>query len=309
MSSILKIENICKFYGTLKAVNGVSFFIDKGDILGFLGPNGAGKTTTMRMLTGFLKPSRGKILYKNKDIFENLLGYRKLVGYVPEGSPLYNEMNTIDFLYFISEIRLSKTEDKNQAIEKVVKLLNLSKVLYQKIDTLSKGYKRRVGLAQSILHDPEILILDEPTDGLDPNQKNDVRRLIKQLGKEKAIIISTHILEEVDALCNRTMIISDGKLLVDDKSNNILKKSTSYNSIKISIEELTPSDLKKELTSQNLSNNILTERDVCVIKSKNLKNTKIELDKILKKKNFTINHYSLEKGDLEEVFRSLTTHA
>ena len=199
--------------------------------MGFLGPNGAGKTTTMRMITGFLKPSKGDVFINNYNMKDYPELCKSFIGYVPEGSPLYQEMTAIDFLKFTVKIRKIKNDIVDKTLDHVIGLLNLKNILFQKIETLSKGYKRRVGLAQAIIHDPEILILDEPTDGLDPNQKNEVRKLIRKLGKEKAIIISTHILEEVNAICNRAMIIANGKLLLDDKPKEILKRSETHNSI------------------------------------------------------------------------------
>ena len=219
MSNLIKVKNISKSFGSFLAVNDISFSLSKGEVLGFLGPNGAGKTTTMRILTGFLKPDTGSVQIKDVDIFNEAKKAKEYLGYVPEGSPLYNEMTTIDFLSFICNIR---QVNRVTELPKIIELLDLSDVLLQKIDTLSKGFKRRVGLAQALIHDPEVLIWDEPTDGLDPNQKNEVRKLIKKLGKEKAIIISTHILEEVNVLCNRTMILSNGKLLIDGKPSNVL---------------------------------------------------------------------------------------
>ena len=306
MSKLLKINTLSKSFGLLKAVENLSFSLDRGEILGFLGPNGAGKTTTMRMLTGFIKPSNGEILIKNCNLFENLEYCRKYMGYVPEGSPLYQEMNAIDFLKFSAKIRRINNVNLDKALNKVIELLNLKNVLFQKIETLSKGYKRRIGLAQAIIHDPDILILDEPTDGLDPNQKNDVRKLIRKLGKKKAIIISTHILEEVTAICNRAMIIAKGKLLLDEKPNNLLKKSDTYNSIFISIEEKKPVELKQALLKNKITNEIEIMHNFCVIKEKKMNLIKNKLNDFIKKNRFTINHYSIGNGNLEEVFRKLT---
>ena len=265
MSYLVEVKNISKSFNSFLAIDNISFSLAKGEVLGFLGPNGAGKTTTMRMLTGFLRPSKGKVLINNINIFNQLKKAREYIGYVPEGSPLYNEMTTIDFLNFICEIR---NVDKKIQLPKVVSLLNLDDVLVQKIETLSKGFKRRVGLAQALIHDPKILILDEPTDGLDPNQKHEVRKLIKKLGKDKAIIISTHILEEVKAICNRTMILSNGKLLIDDKPNNVLKKSNSYNNITVAVEEINGSELKKELVKLNKFHSIDINGNFCSLKLK-----------------------------------------
>ena len=211
-------------------------------------------------------------------------------------------MTTIDFLSFICEIR---NIEKGHNLNKIIKLLNLDEVLLQKIDTLSKGFKRRVGLAQALVHDPKILILDEPTDGLDPNQKHEVRKLIKKLGKEKSIIISTHILEEVKAICNRTMILSNGKLLIDDTPTNVLKKSSSYNNLLVSVHDKSAIELKKELQTFNNFKYIDVNNNLCSIKLKSTSDASFLYNYLLKKK-YAIKHYSINKGQLDEVFRQLT---
>ena len=302
MSNLIKVKNISKSFGSFLAVNDISFSLSKGEVLGFLGPNGAGKTTTMRILTGFLKPDTGSVQIKDVDIFNEAKKAREYLGYVPEGSPLYNEMTTIDFLSFICKVR---QVNRVTELPKIIELLDLSDVLLQKIDTLSKGFKRRVGLAQALIHDPEVLILDEPTDGLDPNQKNEVRKLIKKLGKEKAIIISTHILEEVNILCNRTMILSNGKLLIDDKPSNVLKRSKNYNNTLVAVEEISAKDLRSELLNLGKFDNVEIKDSMCLINAKKMSN-KFSLTNYFKKKKYTIKHFSVNKGDLDEVFRSLT---
>ena len=302
MSNLINVKNISKSFGSFLAVNDISFSLSKGEVLGFLGPNGAGKTTTMRILTGFLKPDTGSVEIKDIDIFNEAKKAREYLGYVPEGSPLYNEMTTIDFLSFICNIRQVNRETE---LPKIIELLDLSDVLLQKIDTLSKGFKRRVGLAQALIHDPDVLILDEPTDGLDPNQKNEVRKLIKKLGKEKAIIISTHILEEVNILCNRTMILSNGKLLIDDKPSNVLKRSKNYNNTLVAVEEISAKDLRSELLSLGKFDNVEIKDNMCLINAKKMSKN-FSLTNYLKKQKYTIKHFSVNKGDLDEVFRSLT---
>ena len=302
MTALVEVNNISKSFEAFLAVDDINFSLEKGEVLGFLGPNGAGKTTTMRILTGFLKPSSGSIKINGLDLFKNLKKAREFIGYVPEGSPLYNEMTTIDFLSFICEIR---NIDKGQNLSKIIKLLDLDEVLLQKIDTLSKGFKRRVGLAQALVHDPKILILDEPTDGLDPNQKHEVRKLIKKLGKEKSIIISTHILEEVKAICNRTMILSNGKLLIDDTPTNVLKKSSSYNNLLVSVHDKSAIELKKELQTLNNFKHIDVNNNLCSIKLKSTSDASFLSNYLLKKK-YAIKHYSINKGQLDEVFRQLT---
>ena len=302
MSNLIKVKNISKSFGSFLAVNDISFSLSKGEVLGFLGPNGAGKTTTMRILTGFLKPDTGSVQIKDVDIFNEAKKAREYLGYVPEGSPLYNEMTTIDFLSFICKVR---QVNRVTELPKIIELLDLSDVLLQKIDTLSKGFKRRVGLAQALIHDPEVLILDEPTDGLDPNQKNEVRKLIKKLGKEKAIIISTHILEEVNLLCNRTMILSNGNLLIDDKPSNVLKRSKNYNNTLVAVEEISAKDLRSELLNLGKFDNVEIKDNMCLIDAKKMSKN-FSLTNYFKKQKYTIKHFSVNKGDLDEVFRSLT---
>jgi len=213
---MIEIKNLTKRFGTLLAVDNLSFSVSEGEVLGFLGPNGAGKSTTMKMLTGFLGASSGSISICGLDIANESLAAKKIMGYLPEGAPCYGDMSVESFLEFIADIRQIPAANKKQVIADVVKKIELQSVLGQSIDTLSKGFKRRVGLAQAILHDPKVLILDEPTDGLDPNQKHQVRQLIKNLAKDKIVIISTHILEEVTAVCTRAIIINHGKLIIDD---------------------------------------------------------------------------------------------
>ena len=229
MSVLIEVDKLTKSFGPFKAVDNISFNLERGEVLGFLGPNGAGKTTTMRMITGFLPATYGSIKVCDNDVSKYPILAKEKIGYVPEGAPLYGEMTVISFLKFISSIRKIDKNKVDKSINNSIEKLGLEKVLYQQIETLSKGYKRRVGLAQAILHDPDVLILDEPTDGLDPNQKHEVRKLIKEMSQLKAIIISTHILEEVDAVCTRAMIIANGKMIID-KTPKALLESGQKNS-------------------------------------------------------------------------------
>lgn len=214
---MVTVDNLVKDYGTLRAVDGVSFKINKGDILGFLGPNGAGKSTTMKMITGFLTPTSGTATVSGFDVAKDPIEVKKRIGYLPESSAAYPEMTVVEFLTYVAEARgiRDKEEIQNRLADVIVKC-HLDSVKYRTIETLSKGYRQRVGVAQAIIHDPEVLILDEPTDGLDPNQKHEVRKLIQNMSANKAIILSTHILEEVEAICNRVIIIDQGKVLVDE---------------------------------------------------------------------------------------------
>lgn len=225
MSEAIKVKSLRKSFGSIHAVQGVSFDVNHGEVLGFLGPNGAGKSTTMKMITGFLEPTSGTVEVNGHDVLENPLAVKKSIGYLPEGAPAYGEMTVKSFLNFIADIRQFTGANRQKRIDEVIDLINIKNVLDQSIETLSKGYKRRIGLAQALMHDPNILILDEPTDGLDPNQKHEVQNLIKEMAKDKAIIISTHILEEVDAICTRAIIIATGNLLFDGTPKELISKS------------------------------------------------------------------------------------
>ena len=210
---MIRIENLVKAFGAKRAVDGVSFAVERGEVLGFLGPNGAGKSTTMRMITGFIPPTSGKVTVGGHDVAEAPLEAKRLIGYLPEAAPSYPDMTVQGFLSFAAEMRGLDGAARRKAVGGAVERCFLSSVLHQSIDTLSKGYKHRTCLAQALIHDPDVLILDEPTDGLDPNQKYEMRNLIRELGKSKAIIFSTHILEEVDAACTRAIIIDRGRIV------------------------------------------------------------------------------------------------
>jgi len=225
--TLIEVKALDKRFGTIHAVRNLSFSVKKGEVLGFLGPNGAGKSTTMKMITGFLEPTSGTVSVCGHDILEDPIAVKEKIGYLPEGAPAYGEMTVKNFLDFIADIRGFKGKEKQDRVDEIIKKINLETVRNQTIDTLSKGFKRRVGVAQALLHDPEVLIMDEPTDGLDPNQKHEVRMLINDMAEHKAIIISTHILEEVDAICTRAIIIASGQLLFDGTPKELLAKSDS----------------------------------------------------------------------------------
>jgi len=222
---MIEVVKISKHFGSKVAVDNLSFTVEKGDVLGFLGPNGAGKSTTMRMVTGFLPPSSGDARICGISITENPDEAKKKIGYLPESAPLYNDMTVIGFLKFCADIRKFSGARKRDAVEKAIETCFLGSVAHQSIDTLSKGYRHRTCLAQALLHDPEVLILDEPTDGLDPNQKHEVRQLIKRLGKDKAILFSTHILEEVEAACTRAVIVDRGRIVADGTPAELIAKA------------------------------------------------------------------------------------
>lgn len=225
MAALVEAAKLVKKFGDFVAVDNVSLSVKKGEVLGFLGPNGAGKSTTMRMITGYLEPSAGTVMIDGMDAALKPIEARARIGYLPEGAPLYPDMTPAQFLRFVASVRGVEAKKLAERMEFVIEALHLTPVLHQAIDTLSKGFKRRVGLAQAILHDPDILILDEPTDGLDPLQKHEVRQLINTMAKDKAIIISTHILEEVDAVCSRSVIIAHGKIVADGTTQQLLSKS------------------------------------------------------------------------------------
>lgn len=221
---MISINELKRNFGPIVAVNGVSFNVEKGEVLGFLGPNGAGKSTVMKMLACFLKPDSGTATVCGYDILKNPTEVRKSIGYLAENVPLYNEMTVGDLLNFVCDAREINGRTRKQSLDRIVPMCSIESVYHQTIETLSKGYKRRVGLAQALIHDPDVLILDEPTDGLDPNQKHEVRELINNMSNDKCIIVSTHILEEVDAVCSRAIIIAKGEILVDSTPENLKKE-------------------------------------------------------------------------------------
>ncbi|NLG76727.1 MAG: ATP-binding cassette domain-containing protein [Xanthomonadaceae bacterium] len=224
---MIEISHLTKRYGALTAVDDISFNVEAGQVLGFLGPNGAGKSTTMKMITGFLSPTAGSIRVCGHDVEREPIAAKSCMGYLPEGAPSYAEMSVRAFLNFIADVRGLSAQRRRARLDDVIERLGLAGVLEQVIETLSKGFRRRVGLAQALLHDPQVLILDETTDGLDPNQKHEVRTLINAMSKDKIIVISTHILEEVDAVCNRAIIIASGKILADDTPQALAARAPS----------------------------------------------------------------------------------
>ncbi|MDM8565029.1 ABC transporter ATP-binding protein [Candidatus Halobeggiatoa sp. HSG11] len=314
MDTIIDIKNLCKQFDSLTAVDNISFQVKKGEVLGFLGPNGAGKSTTMKMVTGFLSPTSGTVTVDGFDIVQNPLAVKQRIGYLPEGAPAYPDMTPASFLDFIAQIRGLSGKDKSNRIADTITRVNLENVLHQPIETLSKGFKRRVGLAQAILHDPEVLILDEPTDGLDPNQKYEVRSLIKNMAQEKVIILSTHILEEVHAVCSRAIIIADGKILADGTPAELEAKSKYHNAVKISLraESNQADSIRQALlklpnvnkletlteTSSYLSYQIFPKQNKSVIG---------EISQQARKKQWKVEELHVERGRLDEVFRSVTT--
>jgi ABC-2 type transport system ATP-binding protein len=306
---MIEVQGLTKEYGRLRAVDDLSFRVAPGEVLGFLGPNGAGKTTTMRIVAGFLPPTAGRVLVSGFDIETQAVEAKRRVGYLPEGAPSYPEMTPRAFLEFIADARGMPAATRRQRLDEVFQLLHLEKVLHQNIDTLSKGYRRRVGLAQALLHDPEVLILDEPTDGLDPNQKHEVRELIGRMAKSKIIVISTHLLEEVEAVCNRAIIIARGKILADDTPRGLETRSRFYNAVSL---KLTDAAL---IPAARNAIKLLPEVAGTELDEKNGRITAFPapgklplapINALAERQRWPLAELHLEAGRLDEVFRSIT---
>ena len=235
MARLLEIDSLTKRFGPIVAVDNLSFTVDRGEVLGFLGPNGSGKTTTMRMVTGFLQPSDGLVRVDGHDVVREPIAVKRRIGYLPEGAPAYGDMSPRSLFAFIADVRGITGAAKRDAIDRSIARLELERVVHQPIETLSKGFKRRVGLAAALLHDPDLLVLDEPTDGLDPNQKHQVRELLKTMAHDKAIVISTHLLEEVNAICTRAIIIGRGRMLADALPQQLEERSRWHNAVGVRV--------------------------------------------------------------------------
>ncbi|HMB73247.1 MAG TPA: ABC transporter ATP-binding protein [Gammaproteobacteria bacterium] len=303
-------RSLTKRYGALTAVDNLSFEVSPGEVLGFLGPNGAGKTTTMRIIAGFLAPSSGSVTVAGFDVVTQGTQAKQRIGYLPEGAPSYPEMTPRSFLEFVADIRGLKGAQRRERLDRAFGELHLDKVAEQQIETLSKGYKRRVGLAQAILHDPEVLILDEPTDGLDPNQKHEVRELINGMAKNKIIVISTHILEEVDAVCNRAMIIAQGRILADDTPRNLETRSRYHNAVSIKFRNSADiaaarSDIER-LTEVSATNVDAVAQRLTAFPTSG-QNPFTAISELARANSWQISELHLEAGRLDEVFRSITT--
>ncbi|HWN38143.1 MAG TPA: ABC transporter ATP-binding protein [Gammaproteobacteria bacterium] len=305
----MEVQNLTKEYGRFRAVDDLSFRVAPGEVLGFLGPNGAGKTTTMRIVAGFLPATAGRVRVCGADIETQAVEAKRRIGYLPEGAPSYPEMTPRSFLEFIADARGIPPATRRQRLDEVFQQLHLEKVLAQTIDTLSKGYRRRVGLAQAILHDPEVLILDEPTDGLDPNQKHEVRELIGRMAKSKIIVISTHLLEEVEAVCNRAIIIARGKILADDTPRGLEQRSRFYNavSLKLTKPELIPSARNAIKMLPEVASTELDEKNgrITAFPAPG-KLPLAPINALAERQHWPLAELHLESGRLDEVFRSIT---
>ena len=304
---MIEISHLTKKFDQFVAVDDLSFSVREGEVLGFLGPNGAGKSTTMKVITGFLAPSAGTVTIDGHDISSAALEAKRLIGYLPEGAPSYGDMTTLYFLRFIAQVRGFRSVDIDRRVDQVINEVALESVRDQSIETLSKGFKRRVGLAQAIMHDPKVLILDEPTDGLDPNQKHHVRALIKSLATDKIVIISTHILEEVTAVCSRAIIIANGKVVADGTPFELESQSRFHQAIRVTLTDRHDlvADLKAvrgvasvEVAEDNrLAYTIFAEGGVSIFS---------QVSEIAQQKHWPISEFHVERGQLEDVFRSVT---
>jgi ABC-2 type transport system ATP-binding protein len=309
---MIKVKNLKKSFGSNTAVNGVSFNVEMGEVLGFLGPNGAGKSTTMRMLTGFIPPSAGEVSIGGFNMLDDPLPAKRLIGYLPENAPSYTDMTVLGFLGFAAELRGLRGERKQRAIDRVVEMCFLQSVLHQSVETLSKGYRHRTCFAQAIIHDPEVLILDEPTDGLDPNQKHEVRTLIREMGQTKAIIFSTHILEEVEAACSRAIIIDRGRIVANGTPEELKQRSEHAGAVTLRLL-----DGSSALVTQKLNQISTVER--CVVLAESPVSVRAYLKKngergelaraiaeLAATERWKIAELHTEEGRLDEVFRNIT---
>jgi ABC-2 type transport system ATP-binding protein len=311
---MIKVDNLVKKFGQKTAVDGVTFSVERGEVLGFLGPNGAGKSTTMRMVTGFIPPTSGTIRIGNANMLEQPIQAKRLLGYLPENAPLYLDMDVYSFLGFAAELRGFSGEAKKKAIHRAVEMCFLDSVLYQSIDTLSKGYRHRTCFAQSIIHDPEVLVMDEPTDGLDPNQKHEMRSLIRRMGAKKAIVFSTHILEEVEAACTRAIIIDRGQIVANGTPSELKKRSDLAGTVSLKVIGLPGAGLLQKLDSLPTvrKSALVSETDgvVSVRVFPQPKNSDGELARslfeLLAKENCKVEQLNTEEGRLDEVFRGIT---
>lgn len=310
MEAMVEIESLTKRFGPITAVNDVSFTVARGEVLGFLGPNGAGKSTTMKMVTGFLHPDAGRVRIVGDDLASHPVAVKTRLGYLPEGAPLYGDMTPLGFLDFIASIRGFSGAEKRQRIDAVVDRVNLQQVLNQPTETLSKGFKRRVGLAQAILHDPEVLILDEPTDGLDPNQKHEVRLLIQEMAADKAIVLSTHILEEVDAVCTRAVIISDGQIVADGTPEQLQSRAPGHNAVHLEIRGADAETVRGTLAGVAGVDDIdVTQENNsvhCTIANSYGQSVAGEVSKAAHAQGWEVAELRVETGRLDTVFREIT---
>ena len=311
---MIQVENLVKAFGPKRAVNEVSFAVERGEVLGFLGPNGAGKSTTMRMVTGFIPPTSGTIRVGGYDVLENPLPAKRLIGYLPENAPAYADMTVQGFLMFAAELRGLAGMARRGAVDRAVELCFLENVRHQVIDTLSKGYKHRTCLAQALIHDPDVLIMDEPTDGLDPNQKHEVRNLIKRMGANKAIVFSTHILEEVEAACSRVIIIDRGRIVANGTPEELKSRAPNAGAVWLRVKGLPAAEITEQLSGVSAAARtevVRNEADMVEVRvypdhEKAGTSLTAEVAELAAQQKWTIDELHTEEGRLDEVFRAIT---
>ncbi len=309
---MIRVRNLKKSFGPITAVNGVSFTVEVGEVLGFLGPNGAGKSTTMRMITGFVPPSEGEVCVGGFNMLDNPIPAKRLIGYLPENAPSYTDMTVLEFLKFAAELRGLRSEARTRAVNRVVETCFLESVLHQSVETLSKGYRHRTCFAQSIIHDPKVLILDEPTDGLDPNQKHEVRTLIREMGKTKAIIFSTHILEEVEAACSRAIIIDRGRIVANGTPDELKQRSEHAGAVTLRLIEGDSYLVKQKLNELSAVARcvVIEESPIAIRAYAKPAGDRGELARAMGQlaaaERWKIAELHTEEGRLDEVFRNIT---
>ena len=307
---MIDVHNLSKSFGSVHAVNNLTFSVKTGEVVGFLGPNGAGKTTTMRMLTGFLLPDNGTVRIADQDITEHLAEVQQRIGYMPENNPLYKDMLVTELLSFVADVRGIPDEKRRKAFDRAVEVTGIAEVFHALIGELSKGFKQRVGLAAALLHNPAVLILDEPTEGLDPNQRHEIRKLIKDLSHHCTVLMSTHVMQEVEAVCSRVLIISKGKLIADDSPDKLAREETGSQTIILVVEgrniERTLKSLKgmqdlqvQKVAGKRVEAHITAEKDT---------ELQPQLSSLIAKHNWTVWNLSEHKQDLEDVFARLTAN-
>lgn len=310
---MINVENLTKAFGPKLAVNDVSFTVERGEVLGLLGPNGAGKSTIMRMVTGFIPPTSGKVSVGGHDILQDSIAAKRLIGYLPENAPGYADMTVHGFLNFAAELRGLKGDARKRAVHRAVELCFLENVLHQTIDTLSKGYKHRTCLAQSLIHDPDVLILDEPTDGLDPNQKHEVRNLVKRMGKNKVIVFSTHILEEVEEMCSRVIIIDRGRVVANGTPAELKARSERAGAVHLRVRGITASTLSERLSQVPGAQRVEiigesgAQIEARIYPEKSAAATLTHsVAELAARESWQLDEIHTEEGRLDEVFRTIT---
>lgn len=307
---MIQTTRLSKVFGPIRAVDRLDLTIESGEVLGFLGPNGAGKSTTMKMVTGFLRPSAGKATVGGIDVAKDPIAARKQIGYLPEGAPAYPDMTPEGFLRFVCSVRQIKGRDAKRRIDDVADRVRLRGVMRQPIETLSKGYKRRVGLAQSIIHDPPVLILDEPTDGLDPNQKHEVRELIKDMAGRKCVVLSTHILEEVEAVCTRAVIIARGKLVADGTPAELRSRASDHNTVTVGVRGETEGflDALRKIPGVDHVDRLGGDREAlrCLVVPDGNIPIAPDVGRLARERGLQLEEFTVEPGRLDTVFRDLT---